>query len=146
MKLYRGENINNWAEIKKNRFVRPKSNIFEIVFKYNGMFKYDGSILLGPSKINAVNGHQIDSSEFYTSGISTTPFWDIAKKYALHNGKYKSGIIMEFDSNNIDMNEYEIIVVADYVKEPKCPLDAERILKRHDNMPIPLNFFKIHLI
>lgn len=144
MLLYRGENMDNWNKILKNGYIAPKERIFEIAFNYNGLMKYDGSATYGYSKLNAILGHQLDSNKFKTSGISTTSEFDIAKFYSLHNKTYSKGIILELDVNRIDLNKYEIINVSNYIKNPIKPHDNEFILKRHDNLNIPLDLFKIH--
>jgi hypothetical protein len=144
MTLFRGENIDNWLIIKRNGFIIPKETTFEIMFKHDCTIKYDGSATYGLSKQNAINAHQIDSNLFKTSGISTTPNFEIAKKYSLHNNKYSKGVILEFDTKKLDLDIYELINVGKYIKYPKEPADNEYILKRFDNSNIPLALFNVH--
>lgn len=144
MKLFRGVNIDMWDKIKNDGFILPRETSFEITFRLDGTIKHDGSATHGPSWKNAVLGHQIDSNIFKTSGISTTPNYERAKFYALNNGRYSNGVIMELDLDTIDLDEYEIITVSDNVKEPTIVEDEEIIIRRFDNQPIALNLFNIH--
>jgi hypothetical protein len=143
MKLYRGVNSQMFAEILAKGKIRPKGYDFSLMFSFDGSWKFDGSIVFDKTKQNAVLGHQIDSNKFKTSGISTTPHFEIAKTYALHGGKYKTGIVLELETETLNSNDYETIVVADFVKAPTKPTDDENILKRRDDAAIPLELFKL---
>ncbi len=146
MKLFRGCNLFQFIDIQQRQMIEPKSFTFEIIFTHDGSIRCDGSATCGLSRQNAIVGHQIDSRKFKTSGISTTPHFEIAKKYALHIDKYPSGIVLELDLENLDLSKYEIITVAEKIKSPNKPEDEERILKRYDNLAIPLDIFRIHKI
>lgn len=135
MIIYKGINCDMFSKISNEKFIHPKSHEFETIFKYDEKIKYDGSATYGKSHRNAVVGHQIDSSHFKTSGISTTPHIERAKYYALHNNK--TGYILEFDTEKINKNEYELIIISEKVKSPNIPEDSEIILRRYDNNPIP---------
>ena len=137
MIIYRGINNEMFSIISREKLIHPKAHEFSIVFSHDGSIYYDGSATYGKSKRNAVLGHQIDSSKFRTSGISTTPHFKRAKYYALNNNKYSKGYILEFDTDKLDLNEYELIVVSEIVKSPKIPEDSEIILRRFDNNSIP---------
>lgn len=137
MILYRGVNSKMFDEIKDYKFIQPKSYEFGIVFQHDGTIKHDGSATYGKSEKNAILGHQIDSSKFKTSGISTTPFINRAREYALHSGKFNKGYILSFDTHKLDTNEYEVLVVSTRVIFPTKPEDDERILIRKDNANIP---------
>jgi hypothetical protein len=137
MKIYRGVNCEMLSIIFSEKVIHPKAHQFEIIFQHNGQIRFDGSATYGKSPRNAVVGHQIDSSLFKTSGISTTPNLERAKFYALNNMRNEKGFILEFDTERIDKTEYQLIVVSEIVKSPKVPEDSEIILKRFDNKSIP---------
>jgi len=137
MMIYRGINDEMFSIISEKKVIHPKAHEFSIIFSHDGSISYDGSATYGKSERNAVVGHQIDSSVFKTSGISTTPHIERAKYYALNNNRYNKGYILEFDTNKLDLNEYELIVVSEIVKSPKIPDDSEIILRRFDNNSIP---------
>ena len=114
MMVYRGINDEMFSIISKNKVIDPKAHEFSIVFSHDGSIRYDGSATYGKSKRNAVVGHQIDSSVFKTSGISTTPNIERAKYYALNNNKYKKGYILKFDTDKLDFNEYVIYISSSF--------------------------------
>ncbi len=138
MLLYRGVNSSMFEIIKNNKYIQPKSHEFGVIFKHDGTIRYDGSVTLGISEQNAILGHQIDSDRFKTSGISTTPCFNMAKLYALHCGKFRQGYILLFNPNKLNGDVYDIFVVSERIKTPSVPEDNEIILKRKDNTNIPL--------
>jgi hypothetical protein len=146
MILYRGENWDCWMQIQRDNFVKPKGHKFEIMFNHNGKIDYDGSATYGSSIQNAVNGHQISSKNFTTSGISFSPIWERALIYALNNNKYKSGVILEFETNEILDNSIELFDVNKMINHPTFREDNEFIIKRRDNQVFPLSMFKVHEI
>lgn len=131
--LYRGvcEEI-----FKKNKGLAPKGTSFSRAMKYGTGFKY-GTITYGSSERNAVVGHQKDSSQFPTSGISTTPALDRAKYYALENGIYSKGFIYKIDRNLLKQFHVREYRVADSISIPEAPEDDEVILVPEDGGALP---------
>lgn len=146
MILYRGENWDRWIEIQKDNGIKPKGIEFEITFEHDKSIYYDGSATFGSSSLNAVNGHQICSKKFMTSGISTTPFWERARLYALEDGAYTKGVIFEININDIIMEEIELFEVNKLIINPNIKEDNEVIIKRKDNKIFQLSWFKIYEI
>jgi len=138
MKLYRGVNCDMYSKIRDDEYIKPKARTFEAVLRYDGSIKLDGSATFGKTFQNAIIGHQFDSGIYMTSGISTTPDFGRAENYALNNGKYAIGYVFVFDTEILNMDDYELLKVSEFVKSPTKPHDEEIILKRKDNKVIPL--------
>jgi hypothetical protein len=148
MIYYRGINCDMFSIISKENFIYPKGYEFGIDFKFDKIIKHDGSGTHGESERNAVLGHQINSKDFKTSGISMTPHIERAKYYALYCKENSFGYVLEFDTTNFDNSEYEFIIVSDIVMSPNVPEDSEVILRRFDNSPISIqlisNIFRVN--
>jgi len=130
--LYRGVNHLLYEE-SRGRLI-PKA--FGHPFKANNYFGgdtyfRDGSVF-GPSKRNAVIKHQRDSSKHPTSGVSTTPIYENARKYATHNGKYTEGYVFTIDVQLLDQHGVNIYHVAEHATKPTIPNDKEVILVADD--------------
>ncbi len=93
--LYRGENKKMYrcsgGVLPPKLMKRP----FEYVFRADGSIKADGSATAGLSENNAVYGHQLSSSKFPTSGISTTPVFQRACYYATAGGRFAFGYVFK---------------------------------------------------
>lgn len=146
MILYRGENWDKWIKILQEDCIKPKGFVFELTFEHDGIIRYNGSATFGSSILNAVNGHQICSNKFKTSGISTTPFWERARHYALKNEVYSKGVILELNINKILKEEIELFEVNKMIINPNSQEDNEVIIRKIDNQAFPLSLFKIHEI
>ena len=96
----------------------------------------DGSVF-GKSETNAVIQHQRDSTRNPTSGISTTPFLENAKRYATHDGKYRSGYVYKIDTELLE--EYGVCkyIVSHHATLPAIPEDQEVILVAKDFGALP---------
>ncbi len=126
--LYRG--INQEMYEKANGELRPKliNQPFSYVFKADGSIKANGSATAGPSKQNAVLGHQLNSSKFPTSGISTTPFLERAQYYATGKSKKTTGYVFKLDRKRFREYGIEEYIVSEWVENPNTPENAEVIL------------------
>jgi hypothetical protein len=80
----------------------------------------DGSVF-GESERNAVVMHQRDSSKYPTSGISTTPNYDNAVRYATHNGKYQSGYIYKIDTALLEEHGVKAFHVDQHASQAAIP-------------------------
>ena len=87
----------------------------------------DGSTY-GASETNAVIKHQRNSSKNPTSGISTTPKLDNAKKYATYDGKYQAGFVYVIDTALLPEHGVTAHDVAAHATLPAIPGDQEIIL------------------
>jgi hypothetical protein len=132
--LYRGvsEEMHN-----AKSSLAPKGTSFFRTIKYGQGFKYDSGVTYGASVNNAIVGHQLDSAKFPTSGISTTPFIDRARIYALSNGKNAKGIIYKIDRALLSKNKVKEYKVSEYAKSPSIPEDDEVILVVENNGALP---------
>lgn len=148
MIVFRGVNFDLWKVINDEKVIKPKGLglDFEITFKHDGSIRYDGSATFGSSIQNAVNGHQISSDKFPTSGISTTPIWERAMYYALRGLNKGNGVILEMNLNNLDKSEFEWHEINKLIANPTCREDNEILIRRFDNGVFPLSLFKIHEI
>lgn len=98
---------------------------------------FGGGAVFGKSERNAVVMHQQDSSEYKTSGVSTTPNYENAVRYATHDGKYKLGVIYKIDASLLDKFKVKAYKVSDHAVKPAIPEDEEIILVAKDNSALP---------
>lgn len=91
--LYRGVNKKLYQESAGRLIPKNPGQPFKRLAYYDGDFYHGIGITYGESKTNAVIMHQIDSSRYSGSGISTTPIFENAKRYATHDGVYASGYV-----------------------------------------------------
>ena len=91
----------------------------------------------GESEVNAVIMHQRDSSANPTSGVSTTPNLEHAKRYATHDGKHPSGYVYRIDSDLLAGHGVRQFRVADYARPPAIPEDEEVVLVAKNFGPLP---------
>ena len=108
---------------------------FKLFVKY-GQFKY-GEVTYGESVKNAVVSHQENSTKYPTSGVSTTPYFENAKAYATHQGKYTSGVVYKIDSELLVKAQVTAFEVTDYTIRPAIPDDKEVILVANDYGALP---------
>lgn len=96
----------------------------------------DGSVW-GESERNTVIQHQRDSSKHETSGVSTTPSFENACRYATHNGKYDNGLVYKIDSSLLEKHEVTSYMVEEHATQPAIPGDKEVILVAKDFGALP---------
>jgi hypothetical protein len=89
----------------------------------------------GASGTNSVIKHQRNSSKNPTSGISTTPILDNAKKYATHNGT--NGFVYKIDTALLSAHGVTAHEVAAHATQPAIPGNEEIILVAADYGPLP---------
>ncbi|MBZ0131245.1 MAG: hypothetical protein K8F53_01405 [Rhodocyclaceae bacterium] len=89
---------------------------------------FGGGAVFGESERNAVIMHQQNSSEYPTPGVSTTPIYENAVRYATHKGRYSSGVVYKIDTALLA--QYAVIAypVSEYATKPAIPEDEEIIL------------------
>ena len=96
----------------------------------------DGSTY-GASETNAVIKHQRNSSKNPTSGISTTPVLENARRYATHNGKYPNGFVYRIDTSLLTEHGVTAHEVSAHATRPAIPGDQEIILVAQDYGALP---------
>jgi len=123
--LYRGVN----SDIaKRKEGLKPKGLQFKRLPRHGESYvRHGNGVTHGLSTNNSILAHQIDSSEFPSSGISTSPKFDIARNYATYGGK--KGVVYKIDKRKLQENDIDIFIVKDYVLYPHKPEDEEVILR-----------------
>jgi hypothetical protein len=96
----------------------------------------DGSTW-GESEANAVVQHQRDSAKYPSSGVSTTPSLDIAKRYATHDAKYVLGYVYKIDVDVLETYGVTAYPVGVFATSPAIPGDEEIILVAREFGPLP---------
>jgi len=96
----------------------------------------DGSTY-GASETNSVIKHQRNSSKNPTSGISTTPVLENAKRYATHDGKYSNGFVYKIDTTLLSEHGVTAYEVSAHATRPAIPGDLEIILVAQDYGALP---------
>lgn len=99
---------------------------------YWGEFYWGDGTTLDESEANAVIQHQLDSSKYPSSGISTTPSFENAKRYATNDGKYESGYIYKIDTGLLEKYRVSSYAVVEHATSPAIPGDEEVILVAKD--------------
>jgi len=132
--LYRGVSLEMHNE--NNGVLSPKDTSFKLIFYFDQGFHLDQGLTLDESEENAVVMHQVDSTCYPTSGVSTTPHWDRAKKYATRN-ETQNGIIYKLDRNELPKYGIKEYVVKEYTDFPYIPEDDEVILVHEDPGNLP---------
>jgi hypothetical protein len=79
--------------------------------------------------------HQRDSKKYQTSGISTTPNYENAVRYATHKGQ--SGYVYKIDRTMLDAHGVKEFPVDQHAVRPAIPCDHEVILVALDFGPLP---------
>ncbi len=93
------------------------------------------SVTIGPSDRNAIHWHQLAQGHHPTSGISTTPHYERAVKYATWGGV--PGVVYVINREGLDQCNVREFIVADHVPNPRVPEDDEVILVTPLGAPLP---------
>ena len=136
--LYRGINSELYESMAGKLLPKLIGEPFEREVYFGEKLFYSSGAVFGRSERNAVLMHQQDSSKYKTSGVSMTPNYENAVKYATHNGKHSSGFVYKIDATLL--NEYGIKAckVSEHVTIPAIPDDEEIILVASDNGALPV--------
>ena len=135
--LYRGTNPDLYRSTGGK--LRPKAcgEDFKRPVYYGEKVYYGDGIVYGESERNAVIMHQRDSSKNPTSGISTTPIYENAVRYATQNGKYPSGYVYKIDTALLEAHGVTAYPVDLHAVKPAIPEDLEVILVARDFGALP---------
>lgn len=104
---------------------------------YWGDAQWDDGSVYGESERNTVIQHQRDSSKHKTSGISTTPSFENACRYATHDSKHVSGFVYKIDSSLLEKYGVASYAVEEHATQPAIPGDKEVILVAKDFDVLP---------
>ena len=135
--LYRGANPE--LHIATDGRLRPKAcgeRFRRPVYYGEEVFYGDGSVH-GESERNAVLMHQRNSSKYPTSGVSATPHYENAARYATHDGKYTSGYVYKIDATLLKQYGVTAYRVLEHAVRPAIPGDEEVILVASDFGVLP---------
>jgi hypothetical protein len=94
----------------------------------------DGSTY-GESETNTVIKHQRNSVKNESSGVSTTPVFENAKRYALHVDSV--GYVYQIDTQLLQEHGVSAYEVAEHAAKPAFPHDQEVILVASDLGTLP---------
>jgi len=132
--LYRG--ISKKMHEEKRALVPKGTNFYEKIL-YGEAGLYGSGAVYGGSPEASVIKHQDDSDEFPTAGISTTPFYERAKIYALGKDKTQEGFVYKIDRTLLKKNDIKEWKVSNFIENPKIPEDDEIILVAKDEGILP---------
>jgi hypothetical protein len=135
--LYRGVNPKMHADTGGTLTPKRIGEPFSREVYYGEKVYYGGGAVFGKTERNAVLMHQQNSNEYQTSGVSTTPIYENAVKYATNKGKYTSGIIYKIDTALLSQYDVKAYKVDEHVHIPAIPEDEEIILVAKDFGPLP---------
>jgi hypothetical protein len=135
--LYRGENSHLYQANEGNLVPKAKENPFCQHIYFGGDSYFGDGSTFGKSSANAVIQHQRDSSKNPTSGVSTTPHLENAKRYATQKGEHKVGYVFCIDTALLADYGVSMHSVAAYATAPSIPGDEEVILVARDFGTLP---------
>ncbi|MGL4349708.1 MAG: hypothetical protein ACRCT2_03880 [Plesiomonas shigelloides] len=136
--LYRGVSEDLYEEL--NRKLKPKNvnEKFESFVHAGDPHAVCGSgVECGESNLNAVISHQWEQAGLPTSGVSTSPFIERAKFYALNGDTIAKGYVYTLSIEKLLAHGVTIFKVNDMVPGPAIPIDDEHILVAKDFGCIP---------
>ncbi len=135
--LYRGVNPDLYRATGGQLVPKASGVPFKQYVYFGGGSYFGDGTVFGQSERNAIIQHQRDSAKNPGAGVSTTPFFENAKVYATHKGKYTSGYVFKIDSELLDAYYVSRYVVAEHATSPAIPEDEEVILVAQDFGPLP---------
>jgi hypothetical protein len=133
--LYRGVNADLYRSTGGRLTPKSPGQKFERPIYWGGEIYFSDGSVYGSSERNAVIMHQCDSTKNPTSGVSTTPNYEHAVRYATHNGK--SGYVYKIDSALLDAHGVKALPVDHHAVRPAIPDDHEVILVADDFGTLP---------
>ena len=135
--LYRGVNPDMFRSTSGKLLPKALNEKFERPIYYGEDAYYGDGTVYGRSERNAVIMHQRDSTKYPTSGVSTTPIFENAVRYATRKGEYSSGYVFKIDMTLLERYQVKVIWVDQHAVSPAIPEDREVILVAHDFGALP---------
>jgi hypothetical protein len=133
--LYRGVNAELYQSTDGRLTPKACGEKFKCFVFFGGDVYFNDGSVYGESERNAVIMHQRNSSKYPTSGISTTPHYENAVRYATYGGK--PGYVYKIDTTLLEANRVQAFPVDQHVSQPAIPEDQEVILVAHDFGALP---------
>ena len=134
--LYRGANLDLHRRTGGKLKPKAEGEAFKRPVYYREAHYGDGSVY-GESERNAVIMHQRNSSKYRTAGVSTTPIYENAVRYATHDGKHESGYVYKIDATLLEAHGVTAYPVDQNAVKPQIPEDQEVILVARDFGELP---------
>ncbi len=146
--LYRGVNEKKFRE--DGRGLKPKKlgGVFATEAQCGDEHAVCGSgVECGTSARNTVIGHQWMQKGMPTQGISTSPYFERARFYALDGGKCLHGYVYEIEVSACAVHGVTIYQVNNEARVPDVPADNEHLLVAADCGPLPKEVVvKVHQV
>jgi len=106
--LYRG--VDKKTDAANGGKLLPKGSNVEVVARYDGRCKANGTIIYGPTQSNTARTHQLESGLYGGCGVSTSRSEKIAVNFATGGG-FEDGFVYVIDeaklaSANVDAWEF----------------------------------------
>jgi hypothetical protein len=125
--LFRGENRALYEANGGRLIPKAVGQPFKSDIYFGGDVYFGDGSVYGESERNAIIQHQRDSTKHPTSGVSTTPFYENAKNYATHSGKYSEGYVFKIDTKLLKKYKVTSHVVEEHAEKPKIPGEIEKV-------------------
>jgi hypothetical protein len=127
--LYRGVNEELYRATQGRLVPKARGERFERSVHFGGRVYYGDGSVYGKSERNAVLMHQHDSTKYPTSGVSTTPNYEHAVRYA--------GYVYKISATLLEAYGVKSFSVDQHAARPVIPGDREVILVASDFGPLP---------
>lgn len=128
--LYRGESLQ--THVERGGKILPKGYSKEVVPRFDGSWKYDGTFVCGPSEDNAARAQQIESGKWGGCFVSTSRSWEAARRFAT-TGNLDEGVIYCIDESLCSQHG----VVLKEFADPLYPHEMEVSIRAADGQAIP---------
>jgi hypothetical protein len=135
--LFRGENRALYEANGGRLIPKAVGQPFKTDTYFGGDVYFGDGSVYGESERNAIIQHQRGSTRHPTSGVSTTPFYENARSYATHCGKYSEGYVFKIDTELLEKCGVTSYAVEEHAEKPKIPGDKEVILVSSDFSALP---------
>lgn len=136
--LYRGANPDLYRRTGGKLKPKAEGEPFKRHVYFGGETYFNDGSVYGESERNAVIMHQRNSSKYPTAGVSTTPIYENAVRYATHDGKHESGYVYKIDATLLESHGVTAYPVDHHAVKPQIPEDQEVILVARDFGELPV--------
>ena len=132
--LYRGVSSEQHLESKGQ--IKPRGNAIEVVPRFDGTWRFDGTFTFGQSEENAVRAHHIENGKWGGCFVSTSRSYEVAKYFATsdEHGHRFHGFVYHLDESLFD----QYGVVSHELEDPLHPDEKEVSIRGVDGGEIPV--------
>lgn len=128
--LYRGEDLKT-HDFRGGKIL-PKGDQKEVVPKFDGTWRFDGTFVCGPSEENAARAQHIEAGHWNNCFVSTTRSLEKARFFAT-TGNLDEGVIYWIDESLCERYGVVLMEFAD----PRYPHEMEVSIRAADGGEIP---------